>query len=97
MKTTIEWCWDEAFSKFGFGDGPNFTDVVALELESELGYKVCVDTWSTHNNMIMAIMGPRGGKIMPNSIQVGYTDPRDWMPKRVVKHLNKVFGKLSCF
>mgnify|MGYP003631041730 CR=1 FL=1 len=36
MKTLVEWCWSEAFDKFGFndGDGLNFTDEVAIFIES---------------------------------------------------------------
>ena len=36
MKTLVEWCWSEAFDKFGFndGDGLNFTDEVACFIES---------------------------------------------------------------
>ena len=52
-----DYTWDEAFSKFGFGDGRNgdLTDVVAEFIES-LGYKVGITTTGAHNDYIHIIL-----------------------------------------
>ena len=51
-----QWEWEDAFSKFGFGDGDgwNGTHEVEGEIES-LGYEVVTDTWGCHNYMIFDI------------------------------------------
>ena len=60
-KTVIEWEWEEAFDKFGFGDGdgPNFTDEVAGAIQGKFGYECQLDTWGIHNFMIMSIVDPK--------------------------------------
>jgi len=97
MKTIIEWGWEEAFYKFGFGDGdgPNFTEEVANFLMGE-GYDVDCRTWGMHNYMIMDIKRD-GVSIMPDeaehsTFQVGYSDPREWLPKDLIKKLDKEFA-----
>jgi hypothetical protein len=110
MKTTITWAWDEAFSKFGFGDGDeaNFTSEVAAFINSK-GYECNCDTWGIHNYMIMEIFKekkgvrtnimqfPKGHPKFGQEPNVGYDDPREYLPKALVKALDKEFGKLSCF
>ena len=49
----IDWVWEEAFDKFGFGDGDgwNGTGLVAEFIEDK-GYEVECDHWGIHNYMI---------------------------------------------
>ena len=59
-----DYTWDEAFSKFGFGDGRNgdLTDVVAEFIES-LGYKVGITTTGAHNDYIHLIINKDGENV----------------------------------
>ena len=99
-KTTIRWNWDEAFSKFGFGDGDgefNGTAEVATFIRSK-GYEVECDSWGMHNYMIMDVIkvDPKTGvgvSIVPKDITVGYDHPSGWLPKSLLTALNKKFGK----
>lgn len=101
-KSEIEWTWEEAFYKFGFGDGdgPNFTDVVIGVLD-DLGYQAEAERWGMHNYMIQRLekddeiifwngcdfnMGLREGK---HDAVIGYDDPRDYLPEDIVKHLDE--------
>jgi len=103
-KVTIDyWNWEEAFDKFGFGDGdgPNFTDEVAGVVMAA-GYEVDIQTWGMHNTMIMDVLRPtkvvKGRKtetvpisIIPKDVDVGYADPRKYLPKALVVALDKSF------
>ncbi|MYH40383.1 MAG: hypothetical protein F4150_01045 [Chloroflexi bacterium] len=53
----IDWEIEEAFSKFGFGDGdgPNFTDEVASAIEAAGPYRCRMQIWGLHNYGIEAI------------------------------------------
>ncbi len=55
-RTVIQWEWEDAFSKFGFGDGDgmNHTQTIADFIET-LGYEVYCDSWGIHNYMIFDI------------------------------------------
>ena len=55
-RTVIQWEWEDAFSKFGFGDGDgiNHTQTIADFIET-LGYEVECDSWGIHNFMIFDI------------------------------------------
>lgn len=48
-----QWEWQDAFHKFGFGDGDDWvgTYLIASYLE-ELGYDVEYDSWGMHNTTI---------------------------------------------
>lgn len=89
------WYWDEAFNKFGFGDGDglNFTDDVAMFIH-RLGYECVCETWGMHNYMIMDIKKD-GISIIPEDVNVGYDDPKCWMHKDLYEALEKEFGEAS--
>jgi hypothetical protein len=55
-RTVVEWEWEAAFDKFGFGDGDswNGTNIVASAIDA-LGYTVECDGWGCHNYLIMDI------------------------------------------
>ena len=95
MKTwtmTFELTWEEAFDKFGYGDGdgPNGTSAVQDALE-EIGYIPEAYTWGMHNYMIHDIFDQKGNSIIPKGTSVGYDDPREYLPKHIVEHLDKIF------
>ena len=92
MKTVIEWEWEEAFEKFGFGDGdgPNFTDEVAEYLE-ELGYKAECGTAGMHNYMIFNLYDASGKDVLEG---MGQDDNiREILPEDVVAKLDSKFPK----
>ena len=92
----IEWDWEEAFDKFGFGDGDgwNGTEIVADFIES-LGYGVVGDQWGIHNYMIMELTvgwGPIYISILPDHISRGYDNPHGYLPRDLVQQLETKFG-----
>lgn len=86
-----EWSWEEAFDKFGFGDGDGLvmTEVVADALRAA-GCEVKVQPWGIHNVVITAI-SRNGTALVPESVNVGYDDPRDYLPTELVALLDEAF------
>lgn len=80
-KIIIEWQWEEAFDKFGFGDGDrwNGTHEVEGEIES-LGYEVESDDWGCHNYMIFDIKKDGKSILFPDRNDTG-VDLDDWLPE----------------
>ena len=95
-REVIEWEWEEAFDKFGFGDGDgwNGTEIVADFIES-LGYGVVCDQWGIHNYMIMDLTvwcGPIYISILPDHISRGDDNPHGYLPRDLVQQLETKFG-----
>lgn len=85
------WSWEDAFDKFGYGDGDGvvMTEHVAEALRNRK-YEVTVEAWGCHNIVITSIK--RAGKeLIPATCQLGYDDPRDYLPKAIIKLLDKTF------
>ena len=94
-REVIEWEWEEAFDKFGFGDGDgwNGTDIVADFIES-LGYETERDVWGIHNYVIMDVTvkcGPIYISILPDHISRGYDNPHGYLPRDLVQQLETKF------
>jgi hypothetical protein len=85
----ITWIWDEAFLKFGFGDGDGWNGTHEIEcwFESEMGWKPESHLWGIHNYMIFALTDPDGKKYEFN----GYDSPRKTLPEKVVSKLDERF------
>ena len=64
LKYDDNYTWDEAFSKFGFGDGRNkdLTDVVVKFIEG-LGYEVGITSTGPHNDYIHLIINKDGENV----------------------------------
>lgn len=92
---TQHWTWDEAFDKFGFGDGDAavFTHEVAAFIESQ-GYKVDYDSWGLHNTVIRTLVDETGKEWIDDDL-IGYYDPRDYLPARLLQALTDKFGEAS--
>ncbi len=77
----ITWEWEEAFEKFGFGDGDgwNGTHEVEGEIES-LGYEVETDSWGCHNYMIFDIKKDGKSILFPEGNEIG-NRLDDWLPE----------------
>lgn len=91
---TVDWSWEEAFDKFGFndGDGLVMTEQVAAALRAH-GYTVVVEAWGIHNVTIASIKTDMGEEIIPfESINFGYDDARDYLPKHIVSVLDAAFA-----
>ena len=87
------WSWEEAFDKFGFGDGDGIvmTEHVAQALRTR-GYTVTTEPWGMHNVTIRSILTKKGNELIPDGINYGYDDPRDYLPKRIIKILDDAFS-----
>ena len=88
------WKWEEAFDKFGFGDGDGQVETydVAAALE-RAGYIVEIETWGLHNTLIVSIVKD-GEEMMPlcsSEVAIGYDDPRDYLPEEIVRILDRAF------
>jgi hypothetical protein len=88
----IDWTWEEAFDKFGFddGDGLVLTYRVVGALESE-NYDVDYDAWGMHNTIIRSIKKD-GVELIPEDIDLGYDDPRQYLPADIVQFLDDYFN-----
>ena len=80
-RVIITWEWEDAFSKFGFGDGDgwNGTHEVEGEIES-LGYEVETDSWGCHNYMIFDIRKDGKSILFPEGNEIGHRLD-DWLPE----------------
>lgn len=88
-----EWTWEEAFDKFGFGDGDGLvmTGSVAGVL-TDAGYVVKSQKWGLHNVVITSIKLD-GVEQIPEGATIGYDDPRSYLPAAIVALLDaKVTG-----
>ncbi len=89
-KQVIEWNWEEAFNKFGFGDGDDWNGThIIFDFMEGLGFKnIEPDTWGMHNYMIFSMKDKKGKKYEFD----GYEDPRKILPRSVVKKLDKKYA-----
>jgi hypothetical protein len=90
---TVDWSWEEAFDKFGFGDGDGLvmTEHVADVLRGH-GYAVTVEAWGLHNVTIASIKTKNDREVIPfDTIRFGYDDARGYLPKRIIKLLDAAF------
>lgn len=86
-----QWQWEDAFDKFGFGDGDGLvmTEHVAEALR-KAGYTVEVEPWGCHNVVITSIRrGTPKREQIPAGL--GHDDLRDYLPKKIVKLLDAAF------
>ena len=85
----LHWRWEEAFDKFGFGDGDGqvMTHVVEDVLRAA-GYHVTSRPWGLHNITICSIKR-NGVELLPEHINVGYGDPRKYLPRKILRLLDK--------
>lgn len=88
---SYHWHWEDAFDKFGFGDGDGQieTGTVAAVLE-KAGYAVEQIEWSLHNTIIISIKRD-GTEQIPETADVGYDDPREYLPQPIVRLLDEAF------
>jgi hypothetical protein len=83
------WTWQEAFNKFGFGDGEHqvMTETVAKVLRAA-GYTISVEPWGLHNVVIDSITLNGVEQIPFDTITFGYDDPNDYLPQAIVTLLD---------
>jgi len=88
----INWGWEEAFDKFGFGDGDAMimTHHVERAIE-ELGYTVWAESWGCHNTIVTHLS--KDGKDLLEGVNVGYDDPRVYLPDDLVEALDEIFDE----
>lgn len=86
----FQWNWEEAFNKFGFGDGdgPVMTEAVAKVL-SLAGYTVETHAWGLHNVVINSIRKDGIEHIPEQGIRFGHDNPRDYLPQAIIDLLDR--------
>lgn len=87
---TYHWKWEEAFDKFGFGDGDGQIETWQVaDALTDAGYEVEIEAWGLHNTIITSIK-KAGKEIIPHDTCIlGYDDPREFLPQDIVKLLDK--------
>lgn len=92
--SSFRWDWEEAFYKFGFGDGDGIvmTEAVA-NLLRESGYDVMTHRRGLHNTVIASIKHGDVELIPQDGIQFGYDDPRDYLPEAIISLLDGHFDE----
>ena len=92
----LEWKWEEAFDKFGFGDGDgwNGTNRVTDVIDA-MGYWTEPDGWGCHNYMIMDIKKSKDSdeSILFNPDANGVLD--DWKPEVLQRILDRGYKKVE--
>ena len=88
------WDWEDAFDKFGFGDGDGQveTDTVVAVLENA-GFSVEANPWGLHNVVITSIKDRDGTELIPETVSGGYDAPRSYLPKPIIRLLDRKLGK----
>lgn len=88
----IGWAWEDAFDKFGYadGDGLVMTPVVAETLQA-YGYRVVYGPWGLHNVVITEVSRD-GIALIPAGTDIGYADPRVYLPREIVDLLDRTFA-----
>lgn len=88
---THYWSWEDAFDKFGFGDGDGLvmTETIAEVLRRQ-GYKVETNLAGLHNAIITDISRD-GVSCIPEDVTTGYDDPRKYLPEDIVALLDYEF------
>lgn len=76
--STHNWLWEEAFDKFGFGDGDAQTETVA-DILRNAGYPTATEGWGLHNVIVVSIKDGGRELINSNEIAVGYGNPRTYL------------------
>ena len=89
----IKWTWEEAFQKFGFGDGDAevHTGLIEHVLE-EMGYDY-TDVDGIHNPYIVEVS--KDGKTWETDSYAENDGIRDSLPKDVIKRLDQDFPEDS--
>ena len=82
------WSWEEAFDKFGFNDGDGLVMTHrVVQVLRDASYRVTSQRWGCHNVVITSIRKGRR-QLIPDTANVGYHDPREYLPAEVVKLLD---------
>jgi len=92
----LHWRWEEAFDKFGFddGDGQVETETVVDILEAA-GYRCVSHVWGLHNTVIVSIKDRDGEELIPETVTVGYDEPRDYLPSEIVGLLDQALPEFE--
>jgi hypothetical protein len=84
-----QWLWEEAFDKFGFGDGDGQVETATVvAVLRDAGYQVEWHPWGLHNTVIDSI-NKNGVERIPEFAEVGYDDPRKYLPKSIIRLLDE--------
>ena len=88
-----QWIWEEAFYKHGFDDGDGL--VMTYDVEefiTSLGYEVGLGS-GIHNPIIISVLGDGKQLLDESTFNIGETDPREYLPKELVDHLDAKFPR----
>ena len=86
---SYRWQWEDAFDKFGFGDGDGQVETgTVVEVLRAAGYEATAEPWGLHNIVIGSIRR-KGRELISAHTAVGYADPRKYLPKALVRLLDR--------
>jgi hypothetical protein len=83
------WNWEQAFDKFGFGDGDGQRETcTVVQVLETAGYVVESSEWGLHNEVIDSIKKD-GVEQIPESATLGYDNPRGYLPAAIITLLDE--------
>ena len=85
----VQWTWDEAFNKFGFGDGDGTIETqTVVNVLRHAGYEVTTYHFGIHNEVIDSIKKD-GVEYIPANTDMGCDEPRKYLPRKIVRLLDR--------
>ena len=85
------WSWEEAFDKFGFNDGDGQIETWRVQAALErAGYSAQEACCGLHNTIIFSIKKDNV-ELIPEDAEVGYDNPRSYLPAELVELLDREF------
>ena len=87
----FHWNWEEAFDKFGFGDGDCQIETWTVQdVLIRAGYEVEIRQCGMHNTIITSIV-KNGVEFIRSDVSIGYVNPREYLPVAIVNLLDQAF------
>ena len=83
--------WEEAFDRYGLMVSDGIVEIQSVvDTLVEAGYGVTVLEFEPHIRVISQIQ-KWGIKLIPRTVEIGYDNPRGYLPRKIIRLLDKKF------